>query len=92
MNEVRKIRGRTGNYIKIIEVNAPIRFYWTEDGFDGIEASFNARLLTPYQKRLFDNVLEAVRVGMQMLEEEERGDIPRAFKEAFEGKNHREGR
>jgi len=83
MNEVRKVRSRTGNYTKIIEINSPIRFYWTEGGFDGIEVTLNARLETPYQKRLLFDVLDAVRTGMQISEEDERDDIPSAFRVSF---------
>lgn len=74
MNEIRKVKSKTGGYVKIIEINAPIRFYWTENGFDGIEVTFNSKLFTPHQSKLFDEVLDAIVEGMPYLREAENPD------------------
>ncbi len=35
MNAIRKLRSK--NYEQVIEIQVPVRFYWTEDGYDGFE-------------------------------------------------------
>ena len=51
-----------GDYREIIEVNAPVRFFWNPDGtFDGIEFCFNtARDLFPWEEDMLDQCLEAI--------------------------------
>lgn len=58
-----------------------MRFYWDKDGFDGIEATFNAKLYTRRQRELFNSVMEAIRIGMQYNGPSD--DIPNVFKQAF---------
>jgi hypothetical protein len=50
------------NYSKIIQINVPIRFYWDEDGFDGIEMIININWgeFPIEQKLLIDQVLETM--------------------------------
>jgi len=45
-----KIRSR--HYDKIIQVNVPVRFYWAEGEFDGIEFGPFERPVPRYQVRL----------------------------------------
>ena len=37
MRAARKVRSRSGAYTKIIEISVPVRFYWVEDEYDGLE-------------------------------------------------------
>ncbi len=55
---IRKLRGNK-NYKQVIEVNIPIRLYWTETGYDGFE--FGPMYgLSSYQMKLLGSVLEAL--------------------------------
>lgn len=47
----------TKNYTEVIEVRVPIRFYWNEDGFDGIEIGAFTEELRPWQEDMMDRVL-----------------------------------
>lgn len=50
----------TKNYKEVIEIRVPIRFYWDEDGFDGIEfGEFHSKLL-PWQDAMVAKCLEAI--------------------------------
>jgi len=73
---------RSKNYEKVIEVRVPIRFYWSEDGFDGIE-------IGPYK----DNNVGTMRNTTELLNRIEqlmratypdRTKIPKPFLDAFE--------
>ena len=79
---VQKVRGKTG-YKSIIQVNVPIRFYWDEDGFDGIEVCPLGKNCTPYRHRLlgkiFGTMLRLVQSG-----ESPESKVPRVFEDAFE--------
>ena len=72
---IRKIRPKTGFYRKIIEVRVPIRFYWDEGGFDGIEFGPLGKDCTPYCRRLILDILGAIPEFMHQL--------PKPFLEAF---------
>ena len=78
MNEVRKLKNK--QYPLVIEVNAPIRFFWTEKGFDGIDVCLNHKLFTSYQSDLlhlvFDEIGKAVVNNPGI-------DVPAVFKKAF---------
>lgn len=49
------------NYRKVIQINVPIRFYWTEDEFDGIEMTINKDWddIPIKEKLLINEVLES---------------------------------
>jgi len=64
----RKVRSK--NYPKVIEVNVPVRFYWSEDKFDGVEFGPVPSGITKYQRSL---ILTALRqIGVLMDENEKR--------------------
>lgn len=69
-------------YSKIIEVNAPIRFYWVGDDFDGIEFE-PLKEATPYQLKLLNGILEFVMTwaGLERQETPIPDYILRAFKD-----------
>lgn len=50
----------TTNYVEVIEIRVPIRFYWADDGFDGIEfGEFKSELL-PWQEDMVSRCLSAL--------------------------------
>lgn len=51
---------KTKNYKEIIQVNVPIRFYWDEVGFDGIEFGPFKEELLPWQDEMLLQCLDAV--------------------------------
>lgn len=58
---IRKLRSK--NYAAIIESVVPTRFYWDEEGFDGIEfGPFNN--LTRHERQLCDLPLYAISTGI----------------------------
>lgn len=63
---VSKPRNKCG-YRQIIELRVPIRFYWHEKGFDGIDIG-PCEGLTRYQSRLMDKILEAIGPAIDMSE------------------------
>ena len=71
-----KIKSR--NYIKVIQVNIPVRFYWAEDGFDGIEFGPLPKT-TKHQLNLLHETLIGIGCTMQKGKE----PIPDAFLKAF---------
>jgi len=86
-----KIRSRTGLYDKIIQVNVPVRFYWAEGEFDGIEFGPFERPVPRYQIRLVYQALDALAERMDtepILSESRKSDsdsasIPQVFLDAF---------
>lgn len=58
--QVKAIKSKTGIYREIIEVNAPIRFFWDKDGFDGIEFSLSGEELMPWEEEMLIDCLEAI--------------------------------
>ena len=76
--KVRKIRSR--NYKKIIEVTAPIRFYWSEDGFDGVEFGPFDEKISKYQIKLIHEILNQ----MLKLADFPPGDDLSVFRRALE--------
>ena len=73
---IRKIRPKV--YKKIIEVRVPIRFYWDEKGFDGIELGPFDKKLSRHCRRLLYEVLDTVPEFMH-----KDADIPKPFEGAF---------
>lgn len=71
-------------YAKIIQVNVPIRFYWHEDGFDGIEFG-PIPTTTKYQLNLLHEVLVDIR---RITTEKE--PVPDAFLRAFKESKEKE--
>ena len=47
----------TSNYAEVIEVNLPIKFYWAEDGFDGVSFSYPARGLFEWEQEMLDKCM-----------------------------------
>ena len=72
---VRKLKSKF--YKKIIEVRVPVRFYWDEDGFDGIEIGPLGENYTPYCHRLISEILSALPEYMH------KEIVPKAFEDAF---------
>jgi hypothetical protein len=56
--QVEKLRCK--EYAKVIQVNVPTRFYWTEKGFDGVEFGPIKKSATKYQLGLLDDVIDTV--------------------------------
>jgi len=63
---------KSKHYDKIIQVNVPIRFYWAEDGFDGIEFGPFKTPVSRYQTRLITEALIEIGECME--------SIPRVYK------------
>ena len=82
-----KIRSKL--YKQIIEVRVPVRFYWDEDGFDGIEFSPLAKL-NKYQLGLINDVLNELMMLMGQSQEVNTHNhkaitkVPDVFRKAFE--------
>lgn len=55
MKPVQKLRRK--NYDSVIQVNVPTRFYWTKDGFDGVEFGPFDSGVTKYQRSLLAKIL-----------------------------------
>ena len=51
----------TRNYTEVIEVSLPIKFYWTEDGFDGISFSHPVRELFEWEQEMLDKCMRAMK-------------------------------
>ncbi len=51
---------QTKEYKEVIEIRVPIRFYWDEDGFDGIEFGEFKTILQPWEKDMVRRCLEAI--------------------------------
>ena len=50
----------TKNYSEVIEIRVPVRFYWDEDGFDGIEMGPFATELLPWQEEMMNRCLDSI--------------------------------
>ena len=50
----------TKNYKEVIEVRVPVRFYWDEEGFDGIEFGKFETKLQEWEQAFVDKCLEAI--------------------------------
>jgi len=50
----------TENYKEVIEIRVPVRFYWDEDGFDGVEFGEFKTTLQPWEEDMVDRCLEAI--------------------------------
>ena len=50
----------TRNYKEVIEIRVPVRFYWDEEGFDGIEFGEFKELLQLWQEDMLKRCLEAI--------------------------------
>lgn len=69
-------------YNRIIQVNVPTRFYWNENGFDGIEFGPIPKI-TKHQLQLLDETLTSIGYILK----NKKTPIPGAFLKAFkEGK------
>jgi len=49
------------NYVRVIEIRAPLRLYWTENGFDGFEFEFN-HSLTEHEQGLIAGIITNLRM------------------------------
>ena len=54
----------TKYYNEIIEVLVPVRFYFADDGFDGIEIGAFTEELQPWQEDMLERVCKAVVHGI----------------------------
>ena len=60
----------TKGYKEVIEVRVPVRFFWDEEGFDGIEiGKFKSELL-PWQEAMMNKCLEAIKPAMHYKEDD----------------------
>jgi len=75
---VRKLRSKF--YKKIIEVRVPVRFYWTEDGFDGIDVGPLDERYTKHCRRLLMDILETI----ELHSKPETSDVSNVCTKAFE--------
>lgn len=86
----------SNRYGTIIEINTPIRFYWTADGeFDGVDYSI-PKGTSRYQRRLMTDTIGLTNLAMEMLLEMGRvrertiTPIPNGILKAFEEDDGRE--
>lgn len=95
-----KIRSRTGFYDKIIQVNVPTRFYWSEGEFDGIEFGPFEGSMSRYQTQLIqealDTILELMETGTTAYKTPEnckkpKQKVPQVFVNAFRKKEDNHG-
>ncbi len=54
----------TKNYKEVIEIRVPVRFYWDEEGFDGIEFGEFKSTLMPWQEAMANKCLEAIKPAL----------------------------
>lgn len=47
----------TKNYAEVIEVTLPVKFYWVEDGFDGISFNYPNRELFEWEQEMLDKCM-----------------------------------
>lgn len=59
----------TKNYSEVIQINVPVRFYFVDGTFDGIEVGPFTEELMPWQQEMFDRVLSATKNGMGVEDE-----------------------
>ncbi len=50
----------TENYDEVIEIRVPVRFYWKDDKFDGIEAGPFTESMQEWQEVMFQRCLTAI--------------------------------
>jgi len=51
----------TKNYLEVIEIRVPVRFYWNEDGsFDGIEFGEFKTTLQPWEEDMVHRCLDTI--------------------------------
>ena len=55
---------QTENYDEVIEIRVPVRFYWKDGEFDGIEAGPFTESMQEWQEVMFQKCLTAVAGGM----------------------------
>ena len=77
---VEKIKSK--NYNKVIRVNIPTTFYWTEDGFDGLEFGPIPKT-TRHQLNLLHEILIGMNMDIVLKKELKKELIPDAFLRAF---------
>ena len=53
-----------GSYSKVIQVNAPVRFFWIDGTFDGIEIGPVPDDTTRYQRSLIIDAVKAISFAM----------------------------
>lgn len=84
---VRKVHSKSKNYTKILRVFCPIDFYWIGNKFDGCDFDLSQCKLSRHQKRLIDDICEAI---IPALETDgiikPIADIPPAIKREFKGR------
>ena len=88
-SQLARVRSKT-RYFEIIEVRIPVRFYWTEDGFDGIEIGPFADDTTQYELKLVARILGTMEELMESAPDKRViVEIPRVFYEAFESDDNK---
>ena len=76
---VKKLRSKI--YPKVIQVFLPTRFYWNENGFDGIDFGPMPETTTSYQHRLLIQILNTLQ---ELLEKKEHKiSVPEVYLKAF---------
>ena len=62
---------QTKDYDEVIQVNVPVRFYFVDGEFDGIEMGTFTQPLMPWQEDMLERVCNAVGngIGEEILEE-----------------------
>jgi hypothetical protein len=55
---------KSSNYQTIIQVNVPVRFYWTTEGYDGLEFGPLPYSMTKYQLGLLTKILTTLQSHM----------------------------
>lgn len=65
----------TVGYKEVIEIRVPVRFFWDEEGFDGIEVGKFESELLPWQEAMLDKCLEAIAPAMHTKEDTDDSEL-----------------
>lgn len=57
------------NYKEVIEIRVPVRFYWAEDSFDGMEFGEFAKELLPWEEFMVHKCLDEIQSLMRQRRE-----------------------
>lgn len=79
--QLKALHSKTGAFRRIIEVNAPVRFYWHWNGFDGIEVSIDVSRFTRRQRELLLEIFDAIEPHIE--DSDGNTPVPSPFLRAF---------
>jgi hypothetical protein len=75
---------RTPLYDLVIQVNVPVRFYWSDDGFDGIDFGPIPKT-TKYQLNLLGDIMEEMckSLDLKVTKAKDKTPMPQYILKAF---------